>query len=53
MTACLYTCSKSFIVADFEAKYPIQKEWIYLLNAMWHPGWERGLGENGYMYTYG
>ena len=24
-----------------------------LLNAMWHPGWERGLGENGYMYTYG
>lgn len=48
MTTCLYTCSKSFIVADFEAKYPIQKEWIYLLNAR-HPD-GRSLGENAYMY---
>ena len=24
-----------------------------LLNVMWQPGWERGLGENGYMYMYG
>ena len=24
-----------------------------LLNVMCQPGWERGLGENGYMYMYG
>ena len=24
-----------------------------LLNVMWQPGWEGGLGENRYMYTYG
>ena len=24
-----------------------------LLNAMCQPGWEKGLGENGYMYMYG
>ena len=24
-----------------------------LLNVMCHPGWEWGLGENGYMYMYG
>ena len=23
-----------------------------LLNVMWQPGWEQGLGENGYMYMY-
>ena len=23
-----------------------------LLNVMWQPGWERGLGENGHMNTY-
>ena len=22
-----------------------------LLNVVWQPGWERSLGENGYMYT--
>ena len=24
-----------------------------LLSILWHPGWERGLEENGYMYMYG
>ena len=24
-----------------------------LLYVMWQPGWERSLGENGYMYIYG
>ena len=24
-----------------------------LLNVMWQPGWEGGLGENGYMHMYG
>ena len=24
-----------------------------LLSAMWQPGWEGSLGENGYMYVYG
>ena len=24
-----------------------------LLNVMWQPGWEEGLGENGYMYICG
>ena len=24
-----------------------------LLNVMWQLGWERGLGENGYIYMYG
>ena len=24
-----------------------------LLNVMQQPGWEGGLGENGYMYTFG
>ena len=24
-----------------------------LLNVMWQPGWERGLGENGHMYVRG
>ena len=24
-----------------------------LLNVMWQPGWERGLGENWYMYMCG
>ena len=24
-----------------------------LLNIMWQPGWERSLGENGYMHMYG
>ena len=23
------------------------------LNVMWQPGWEGGLGENGYIYTCG
>ena len=23
-----------------------------LPNVMWQPGWERSLGENGYMYMY-
>ena len=23
-----------------------------LLNVMWQPAWEQGLGENGYMYMY-
>ena len=22
-------------------------------HVMWQPGWERGLGQNGYLYTYG
>ena len=26
---------------------------VTLLNVMWQPGWEEGLGENGYMNTYG
>ena len=24
-----------------------------LFNAMWHPGWERNLGENGHIYMDG
>ena len=24
-----------------------------LLRVMWQPGWERSLGENGYMHMYG
>ena len=24
-----------------------------LLNVMWQPGWEQGLGENGYMHMHG
>ena len=24
-----------------------------LFNVMWQRGWERSLGDNGYMYTYG
>ena len=24
-----------------------------LLNVIWHPGWERSLGENGYICMYG
>ena len=24
-----------------------------LLSAMWQPGWEKSLGENGYIYMYG
>ena len=24
-----------------------------LLNVMWQPGWEKAVGENGYMYMYG
>ena len=27
--------------------------WGILLNVMYQPGWEQGLGENGYMYMYG
>ena len=36
-------------------KWITNKELLYrtLLNAMWLPGWEGSLGENGYMHMYG
>ena len=36
-------------------KWITNKDLLYrtLLNAMWQPGWEGSLGENGYMHIYG
>ena len=53
--------------SPFEVTYPLlYSKWITnkedllystwsgaLLNFMWQPGWEEGLGENGYMCLYG
>ena len=39
-------------------KMDTKKDLLYtahetLPNVMWQPGWEGGLGENGYMHMYG
>ena len=34
-------------------KRATNKDLLYQLSVRWQPGWEGGLGENGYMYTYG
>ena len=34
-------------------KRATNEDLLYQLNVRWQPGWEGGLGENGYMYTYG
>ena len=35
----------------FEFKYMNVQVWMRMF--MWQPRWEKGLGENGYMYMYG
>ena len=32
---------------------PIVQHMELLLSVIWQPGWEEGLGDNGYMHTYG
>ena len=31
----------------------IFSSYSWMINAMWHPGWEGGWGQHGYTYMYG